>query len=150
MPFSRTEPNVPAYTEDPNSPFEATQQPSVTVTLANPSNHVLVLSDPQKVGHNQLQVNGDTGTNYDILRGDDSITTNLDSLNIIRGEHRASLVLRGLPGAVHMSQTAADIETGEAVAGRNPNISGPVNQFTLFRDSSVPADLRLRVFALDI
>jgi len=150
VPFSRTEPNVPAYEEDPNSPFTATNTTSKTFALANPANDLLILSDPRTLGQNRLRVNGDTGSNYRVVESDDSFTNGLDAFQVPDGSERASLVLRGRSGAIGMSVTSASGTASRPDGGSNFATNGPIDQFTLFNTFGQTRDVRLRVFTLDI
>ena len=150
MPFSRTEPNVPAYEEDPNSPLEVSQQTSATFTLANPSNRVLVLNDPTFRGFNRLRVNGDTGLNYNSVVEDGTELVGRSEMFISRSEQRANITLIGTDSAVRMGMVTADDRSGGATGGANTTISGPITQFTLRVSSVTPVDARIRVFALDV
>jgi len=150
VPFSRTEPNVPAYEEDPNSPLEVSQQTSATFTLANPSNRVLVLNDPTVRGFNRLQVNGDTGSNYNRVLEDGTEIIGDPEMSVGRSEQRANIVLIGTDSAVRMATDTADARAGGTTGGENTTISGPITQFTLRVSSVTPVDARIRVFALDV
>jgi len=149
MPFSRTEPNVPAYAEDPNSPFETTQQTSITVSLASPSDRVLILEDPQKQGYNSLQVNGSTGQEYFLRLNDGTSVTNKTEFNLGSSGERSKIELLGRSGRIGMSVGDAT-SAGQRVGGQNLAVGGPINQFRFFDRFGNSRDARFRVFTLDV
>jgi len=150
VPFSRTEPNVPAYEEDPNSPFTATQQTSLTVQLATPSKNLLVLSDPSVVGYNDLQVNGVTGSVYAFTRRDATLTSGSSSIAIPIGFTRTSLRLHASDIGLRVTMGGGSASRDEIVAGATNDVTGPITEMLLFDSNGVSRDARVRVYRLDV
>jgi len=150
MPFSRTEPNVPAYEEDPNSPFEVTQQPSLTVQLSESSNHVLVIADTTVSGFKNLRVNGVTGTDYDFLRRDGTEVTGDSEWEVPFGQDRPRLLINGQDGNATFHATVTGTNNNSPVSGRNFSADGPIDKFTLFSAGGFNRTARVQVFSLNI
>jgi len=141
---------VPDYTEDPNSPFEVTQQTSLNAQLANPRRRVLILADPSGDGFNAMRVNGDAGANYDILRLSDSTTQGRTEWKLKTGLVRDKIQLVGNSFQIGMSTLPTNTGTEPAVAGRNNSVSGAITQFTLFDRGDFKRNARVRAYALDV
>jgi len=150
VPFSRTEPNVPAYEEDPNSPFTATNTTSKTFTLANPGNDLLILSDPDVRGFDQLQVNGVTSKRYEVVDNGNTVISDLDLFRIARGNLRSRLHIRAVGFGVSIATKQAEDSRDATVGGTTFDASGPITQFTMSDELGDKVDARLRVYALDV
>jgi len=150
MPFSRTEPNVPAYEEDPNSPFEATNQSSVTFTLADSPERALVINDPARGGFTRLQVNGLT-SEYDSIDVSGTETRGQSAFPVIRGDERSRLYINGGSNVITVHQVGGRGEPDDMVNGRlTPGSSTTIDTITLFTPFTTTKDTRLRVYALDV
>jgi len=150
VPFSRTEPNVPAYEEDPNSPFEVTNQSSVTFTLGEPAQRVLVLTDSTNTGFSELQVNGVTSTDYDHVDNSDTITTGDDRFPVPFASSRTRIELQHRGTSVRMSVSFARPFGPKTVAGIVDDSSGTVDTLRLSGPFESQGSTRLRMYSLDV
>jgi len=150
VPFSQTEPNVPDYEEDPNSPFTATNTRSATFTLANPSDRVLVLSDSTTIGRDRLQVNNFTGSGYDTVANDGTVVNDATSFRVDFATSRHRLTLTAGDSEVLMSvQPAVNITNGP-VSGVCDDVSRPITDLTFLSPGVAKSDIRFRAFTLDV
>jgi len=138
--------NVPNHAEIPSSPFDVTNQSSVTVSLSNSPNRVLVLSDPSTFGFGRLQVNGVT-SGYDTTNNDGSEVTGLSFFQIPVAPSRPALRITAASGSVRYTVAGA-VSPGGNMGGINFNTDTSISQFTLL--SSVSRSERFRVYRLDI
>jgi len=150
VPFSRTEPNVPAYEEDPNSPFTASQQSSLTCSLGNSSDDILVLSDPSPIGYDRLQINGVTTPEYEFLLRDGTKAVDVSSLEIPFGFERTRLRIKARGTGVGMSTESATATTDQTVGGNGGDATAPITQLRLFDTGGSSRNAKVRVFALDV
>jgi len=150
VPFSRTEPNVPAYDEESNSPFDVTQESSITVTLDSPSDRVLIRSDPSKRGFSKLLVNGVRTSTYATLELDGTLSQNNPEMDVGIPIERGPIRLVRGDSAVRMSVEAFGTSSTSAVAGGAFDASGAITQFTLRSFDGGNRDARFRVYSLDI
>jgi len=149
VPFSRTEPNVPAYEEDPNSPFEVAQQSSVTVEPDTPADEVLILPDSTTTNFDSLRVNSQT-SGYDTVERDGTVQVDESDFTIGSGSRQFRVRLRATSNAVIMQVAVSSALSSDPVAGKNLNTSGPITQFTLSDEFGSDVDARFRVYTLNI
>jgi len=150
VPFSRTEPNVPAYEEDPNSPFTATNTASATFTLANPSDRVLVLTDSTTTGLDRLQVNNFTGAGYNTVTNDGGLVNDATSFRVGFGARRHRITLTAREFELLMSVQPGTTATNAPVFGRCGDVSRPITDLTFLGSSAFQNDIRFRAYALDV
>jgi len=150
MPFSRTEPNVPAYKEDPNSPFSADDTTGQTFTLANPADRVVVLTDPAVQGLDRLQVNGFTGPDYDNVANDGTEVSNATSFRVGFGRERHRLTLTATSALTAMTVQPAVNEVDGPVSGLSRGPTAPITDLRFFNTRGNLGDIRFRAFTLDV
>jgi len=150
VPFSRTEPNVPAYEEDPNSPFEATNQSSPTFTLGQPAQRVVVLADGANAGFSKLQINGVTSTDYDYVSNSGTITKGDNSFPIPFASNRTRIEMKHQGLSVQVSLAFARPFSGDMVSGGVNDSSGTVDTLRLSDPPGTQGSTRLRVYNLDV
>jgi hypothetical protein len=134
------------YEEDDNSPIDVTNVSSTTFTLANSADDIIIIPEAGVGVHEDLQVNGDTGSNYDNTDSSDSETTGESQFVIKRLRNRAFVQISDTRlGSVGFR--APPVASGPAtnIRGENSNISAPITQFTI-SDSSFTSDIRARVY----
>jgi len=152
--------NEPDWTEDGNSPFSVTSTEDPTYTLASSYDLIWVLiGDIDGMGGGAtlgLQVNGDTGTNYNYLSADGTQTTASDKIAI---EESVS-ASRSLTGWISMTGNAAESNFGvhSAIPATGATTDGlqygvkepttfPINQFT-FTTGGSSVDVTARVYGV--
>lgn len=107
----------------------------------------LVLVAGDATGVDEMQVNGDTGANYDFNDQSDTETTGANQWTIPRGSERAVLWLKAQGTArIRMGIVPVGSRTGKTVGGRNDNISGDIDQFTLKDSGGTNRDIKVRVY----
>jgi len=149
VPFSRTEPNVPAYEEEQASPFEVTQQSSVTVSPDTPADEVLILPDSTTTNFDRLRVNFQT-SGYDTVERDGTVRVSQTSFDIGSGPRQFRIRLRATSNAVLMQVDVSSSLSSDPVAGKNLNTVNSIPQFTLINTAGSDVDARFRVYTLDI
>jgi hypothetical protein len=126
---------------------------SVTVNLNNPSNNVLVVSSRSGgTGFDRLQINGDTGPNYDVV---DSVGNNSTGNNsILLGRFPPDVnrfrMVDDRGGRIRGSLDRVGTETNDPTRFTNIKISGPVSSFKLFDSGATPRQARFAVFTRSI
>lgn len=146
-----TNPSAVDFEEDGNSPFTATGQNSITATLAESYNYLLAfveIVDNSGTGNNpDVQVNGDTGANYTYRDNSASQTSGASSWEAIAGMSdnstvRLPFIFREGPGRVTMQALGLD---GGTIfwAGKNGNVSPPINSITIKRGVSTDFTVEL-------
>lgn len=141
------------YEEDDNSPHSVAGVSSTTYTVANTFREVVILQSPNSgAGFNKLQVNGDSGANYDTVTNADTRTSGATEWSIPYGSWRQRLVIRTPNSGNRMKFGAvlADAQTGTGIAGDNGNIGGTIDQFTLFDGGGATRTTKFRVYGRDI
>jgi len=145
VPFSRTEPNVPDFEEDGNSPAGATGVSSFTFNFSTPVDHAVVYVDSRPQGSTpeplQLQLVGDTLTVYDFVDNTGSTTRDASQFDVSPsdgGESTARIELVGQPnsGSIAIFCQATDRfgVSGTLTEGvLRRGFSLPIDQFTLFQ-----------------
>jgi len=142
--------NVPDYEEDPNSFFSVLNGPSLTCTLAEPANNLLILSSPGRAGFTEMQVNGTTTTSYSVVDNSDTVTRGRDSFRVPPGERRTELRLHATPSGVAMTAQSGEDTSNQPVAGRTTDASPPITQFTLRLASGGFSNAKVRVYAITV
>jgi len=155
VPFSRTEPNVPGWEEDANSPFVATAASgSKQFTIKGSFDQVLLLINgpDTSADADKLQVNGTTTATYDATDVDGDGTFDATGFPLGLGVARyAEIRLAGrADGSLGFSATPQSFGANLTVSGNNPNISVPVNTITLDAGSGTTFDFRARVYGLEV
>jgi len=145
VPFSRTEPNVPGWEEDPNSPVTGSNTGSVTVSLASPLVYARVIVKARYDSSGSffslnMRVNGDTGANYDYEEIGGSTTTARDEWVLTQADDKTGT----WAGSVDLNANSTGIacigplsksargSSQELLAGTNGNVSAPLNSVTAF------------------
>jgi len=155
-------PNTPDWTEDPGSPAATTSGSSVTLTLSN--TYDLVLCHAKCIGGSgnfanlDLQINGDTGTNYNAYTvtgvkstGDSRWASAIRSNG--GGEPRGMFLLSGRwgNGAGYKSMGLAhDPTAGIAVYGWNKNVTSPLDSITLTAGGTTLDSIELEAYGRDV
>jgi len=142
--------NVPAYEEDPNSPFSASSTTGATFTLANPADRVVVLTDTTTLGQNRLQLNGFTGPDYDNVANDGTLVSNDTSFLVGFPGQRHRLTLTANDFRSDMSVQPAVKEADGPVSGVCRGATRPITDLRFFNTSGSARPIRFRVFALDV
>jgi len=127
------------WEEDPNSPFTASNTTSKQFTLANDKDMVVLIPARQNIGHKGLQVNGDSGSNYDKVDNNDTVNTGSDRWtfpSFPRSYTRITLIANFSRGAIGMNAEPAFAQSGDTVYGSNGNVRPPINSFTVIDSSS--------------
>lgn len=124
------------YEEDDNSPINVSSTPSTTFNLANPSAGVVIIPDRTgDAAFDQIQINGDTGNNYDIVNNADNETSGLSQWDVqywFRTEYYEIHIRDGVSS--QLSVNIATSDTGQTVGGKNTNVTSAISSIT-FKDS---------------
>lgn len=155
-------PNVPGWTEETGSPYTATggdSAQSITPSGLDAFDMYLVfvkVADREDIGNPvDMQIDGETGNNYQAILMDGTKNTGLSELgNVyqISGNNAGvfSFILShgaGQDGHMYRSRTGNMLENF-VDAGRQLNTSWPPSQFTL--DRFVDSDWTVEIFGRDI
>jgi len=155
VPFSRTEPNVPDYVEDPNSPFQATSFLSRQFTLANSTNYLLMIVDQEfttATFPNQIRINGVSSTDYNRVDVGGAETVGETGFGLTFGVRQyPSILFTARSGSsIGMSARPGEGESGLTVAGRLAGESPPITDLTVRSTTQNTGDFRARVFSLTL
>jgi len=142
-------PNLPEWEEDGNSPLQVTGESSATYSLADTYDYILLIASPANNGFDQIQVAGDTGTNYDFVDNSDTVTTGATEWPIPQAFVRESVIIRDTFANATISVTPANSNTGQTVYGENNTISS-VDQFTLKDSGGSTRDTTVKVYGLKV
>jgi len=136
------------YEEDDNSPINVTNTSSVTFSLADSADGVLIIpQDDLSASFNQLQVNGDTGANYDYVDTSDAETQGKNQWDIPNLQRVSKLKLMGVRGnKINFGLSLTGSFTAETDRGENRNVTAPITQITLKDDGGVTRDAKARVY----
>jgi hypothetical protein len=150
-----SEPNVPGWTEDDNSPFDASGT-SVTYSLASSYDLVAVipdLSDPNTEAFVDLQLNGVTTSNYETENQDGSSTT-ASSFNINDTSQLVGIIISGrrnwigADGYLHAWWRPASVGSTTGMNGKLTDGSNDLSQITFKAGSS--QNIRARIYGLEV
>jgi len=136
------------FEEDSNSPINVSSTPSTNYTVGNDYDYVVVLPEAGFTGFDELQVNGGTNGNYDVVDNSDTKTTGATEFLIPYATWSAEwLHIIDSDSYVHIRAGYARDKTGQTVGGRNTNIGGSgINQFTLSDSGGDNRSLKARVY----
>lgn len=145
------------WTEDGNSPFTVTGANSISGTLASDYDQVLLAlksTDTNGNGNNvSMQVNGDTGSNYDNFDVTGAETSGASSWpNIVT--HGANIttttaiLVNGFNGGLGIDNLYGTTVASATHKGSNFNVSAPLDSFTF--DRGAPTDFTVEAFGRDI
>jgi hypothetical protein len=142
------------WTKDSASP-ESTSQQITTINLDGEYDQILLQMRILATGSNgylEIQLNGDTGSNYNYVRYDGSNTTGATNINITDDHRRVenlSLLFDGRFKDSCTVKTISGIKTRfETSVGSNPNISSPLN--TIEIDDEYGANKEIVLYGRDI
>jgi hypothetical protein len=140
------------YEEDINSPINISSESSFTYNVGNTYDEIIIIPDPIETSlFDQLQVNGDTESNYRIVDNSDTRTTGLSQFTIPTPQSVTHYNIAGRQGSrIALATTLAADAPGQTIAGRNLNISPPIDQFTFSDSGSGNAAMRARVYGRSI
>jgi hypothetical protein len=122
---------------------------STTYSVSGTYDELIIMgtSGESGLGFDQLQVNGDTGSNYDTVDNADNLTTGQTEWSISRVYRREYLHVMDLNGdRLTFNAPLAGASTGNGIAGENANVSGPISQITLSDAGGSSRSLKARVF----
>jgi len=146
-------PNTPGWVEDDNSPFTATNTASEQFTLAGDYNRVLLYPTNESVGHDQIRVNGDSGTNYLAIDNSDTNTSGQTEWPLgtnLSGFDSLELVASPRNGRVALNTEPAISSTGVTVYGLNLSDTLPIDTFTVLDSGGDPQSITLRAYGLSL
>lgn len=141
------------WTEDGNSPFTASSVSSKQFTLASNWDRVLLLPAHDNTGFDQLQVNGDTGTNYSIVKNGDGTDGSLSEWQLgiwtDRIDH-IKLVANPAGSEVQLVVQPSTSNTGVTVYGDNTAASPPISTFTVKDGGGSNRSVKLEAYGLNV
>jgi len=134
------------YQEDGNSPINVAGTTSLTYTLDDPTDHIIIIPETTTVGFGALQVNGDTGANYDYVDNADTVTTGETDWDIPQfPENSESLsIMSRRTNGIKFRAKPNRAQSGLVIYGGNTNVTSPITQFTFI--GSQNRDLKARVY----
>jgi hypothetical protein len=140
------------YDEDDNSPIDVSSTSSTTYSVAGTYDEIVLLSRRSAgLAFDEVQVNGDTGSNYENVRNDDSSTTADRWTPIPRLAYSGPTFITGGDGTrITISPTSSGTSTGQTVGGQNTSITPPINQITLSDSFDGSRDAFIRVYGRSI
>lgn len=138
------ESNIPEWKEDER--VSVNSKTSVTHSLSNDYDQVLIKANPSKIGFNELRVNGVSTSSYDHRDRGENITSSDNKFAIDRAQNRVKILIsRDSFGNITMSCTYAG-GSGGAVTGDCSDASPPINQFTLRDNNNTARDTELKIY----
>jgi hypothetical protein len=153
--------NVPPWSEDANSPFESPDGSELTAALGSDYDIIRIHA---KSAHSsgggviihRLQVNGDTGQNYQAREGDGASSTQ-DSWKFFgvddgeTGFSTATLTTGAAFGsAITFAPEPNPVNASAVVAGENETIGPDINSITVTSDSANIDSLKMRVYGVSV
>jgi len=153
VPFSRTEPNVPGFTEDANSPIKGTQQTSVSFSFAGNFDQVIIFPTAQTRGFNSIRVNGNTGNNYNVLRRGGGLDIGIDSVPIVsRTKQLTVLRLQSNPVdvGVNIDISMGSANQDDAASAELKGSTSAIDSITFFSSGGFSRTFEARVFGLTL
>jgi len=134
--------------EDDNSPIDVSGTSSTTYSVAGDYPTVIVV--PQVgAGFDQLQVEGDSGSNYTSTSNADNQTTGQSQWPIPYQQGLEYFILKDQAGKIRCGVSLADSSTRSMIGGVNGDgtIAGSnINQFTLFDSGGSNRSLTATVY----
>lgn len=140
--------NVPSWEEDANSPLTSSNSTSATYTVSGDYDIYTLISDPSNTGYFKLQLNGDTGDNYDWRADDGTKTTGVDHIQVPRCPTRGQILIVPSSNEISTAHVVGGSYTGEGVGGTNDTVNSPLTSFTL-SDSS-QRSTTVRVYGMNL
>jgi len=140
------------WTEDANSPLFINGSTSGTITLDGEYDAVQLIMTGG-TGNTEvldMQINGDTGANYDYLDNGDNTTsgaTAWEGVSISARSVGQIITLSGRFGEMTMGTSVHAFASGRTVGGRNTNVNSPLESITIKSGSSFTSEFT--VFGLD-
>jgi hypothetical protein len=139
------------YEEDDNSPLTASGTSSASVSLSKSYDQVILMSSFDVVGYNELQVNGDTGSNYERVNLDGTSSSGVTEWGIPRGNTRPFLQLFDVDSRIRISLPACAASASQLMSGENANLGGSgISTIRLSDSGGVARDAKVRIFGRDI
>lgn len=134
------------FKEDDNSPLEILGESSGTITLADEYDAVKMIMTGTDSGPTELldmQINGDTGSNYEYVDNGDNTTSGATSWEGVAISNRSvgqHITLSGSWGnAVTFGTSVHGQSGGRTIGGRNNSVPSPLNSITIKSSSSFDA-----------
>jgi hypothetical protein len=136
------------YVEDANSPINVSGTTSTTFSLDTPaSDEVIIIPDKTTFGFDQLQVNGDTGQNYEQVDTADGKTTGNTQWSKLRPIRvRKYTLLNDRDSEIQLGVDKIGSATTETARGSNTNAAGDITQFTFIDSGGSTRSFKARVF----
>lgn len=134
------------FEEDDNSPIDKSGTSSITYTLSDSSRQIVVIPDTDVESFfNELQINGDTNGNYDIIDESGSTTAGKSQIDGAPVSRWNSFTLVGYGSEVQFIPQYGGAQN-ETVSARNTNISAPITKFTMSHDGGSNQSYKGRVY----
>jgi len=142
--------NAPAQvtvSEDPNSPFKASNVVSKQFTVSNSYDVFYLIPERDNLGFDGLRLNGDVGTNYDYILNDDSRVTGddrFDLKNPTRQIKTIKLAPSPAAGAIGFGLESNTSALNAPVYGKNNDVTAAIDTFTVIDSTSTQRSVSLR------
>jgi len=144
-----------SWSEDDNSPLIISSAQSGTITLAGQYDTVLVKiveGSSSLVGAFDLQINGDTGANYEYVTVGGTETTGASAIELA-GDWGHSvgqvITMSGEWGAEWSCNTGVQrARSNRSLAGNNSSVTSPLDSITIKDDGSKSGSLTARVYGV--
>jgi hypothetical protein len=131
--------------------IDVAAQSSVTYNVSETFDQIVIIPDHQDPSFNQIQVNGDTGANYDVIDNADATTTGQNQWDIPKLEFVPYLKIWDRRDAsLHLHAPLGQAVAGQTVAGENQNATGPISSITFKDDGAVNRDLTANVYGRSV
>lgn len=142
--------NVPGWVEDANSPFTGSGADTHTYTVAGNHDKLLVMVDCEATTNGRyIQVNGDTGTNYNYVDNSNTTTTGATRWNLGSFLDLAKVTafeFSEIGVGIGLSVIDASGYAGNLISGRNQNVTSPITQFTVSEGGGTTFDITAKVY----
>lgn len=144
----KPQPPVPAWQEDGNSPLEVNAATSATYTLAESWDHILILARPKR-GFTSLQINGDTGTNYDYTTESGTDTNGASKFPLQEPTARYYIFLSS-NSAQSIFRCGTATQGDRIVMGRNGSETGGITKIKLLDPGPSDVTNTYRIYGLNV
>lgn len=136
------------YEEDANSPIDVSSTASTQYTVSGSYREVIIIPDRSELGFDQVQANGDTGSNYNYLDESDTQTTGQTEWDVPRAIEWQYLNIwdERSGNSFRMAVPQGASATGRTIRGDNTNLGGTINTITFSDSGGTTRNFKARVY----
>jgi hypothetical protein len=106
---------------------------------------------PEGPSPNAIRINGDSGSNYDVIQNNDNISGNNTEWDVGRLSRSAFIhIYRDRDISTQISITGSDALTQQPIYGSNDSTTGPISQITTLETTDITKYHKARVYRRDM